>query len=74
MLGEITIAFNNIQKLVTEHVSQLQTEHKKLIERERLASLGQLIGGIAHNLRTPIISITDYASGIPQEIQKKLFK
>jgi two-component system, NtrC family, sensor histidine kinase HupT/HoxJ len=29
-----------------------------LMEQERLASLGQLIGGIAHNLRTPIMSIS----------------
>lgn len=27
-----------------------------LMERERLAGLGQLIGGIAHNLKTPIMS------------------
>lgn len=29
-----------------------------LIEQQHLASLGQLIGGIAHNLRTPIMSIS----------------
>ena len=28
-----------------------------MIEQERLASLGQMIGGIAHNLKTPICSI-----------------
>lgn len=29
-----------------------------MIERERLASLGQMVGGIAHNLKTPILSIS----------------
>ncbi len=29
-----------------------------LVEQERLASLGQLIGGIAHNIRTPIMSLS----------------
>lgn len=29
-----------------------------LIEQQHLASLGQLIGGIAHNLRTPIMSVS----------------
>jgi signal transduction histidine kinase len=33
------------------------------MEQERLASLGQLIGGIAHNLKTPIMSI---AGGIDE--------
>jgi len=31
--------------------------HSVALERERLASLGQLIGGIAHNFKTPIMSI-----------------
>ena len=35
-----------------------------LIEKERLASLGQMIGGIAHNLKTPIMSISGAAEGI----------
>ena len=29
-----------------------------IMEQERLSSLGQLIGGIAHNLRTPIMSLS----------------
>ena len=35
-----------------------------LIERERLSSLGQMIGGIAHNLKTPIMSISGAAEAI----------
>ena len=35
-----------------------------LMEKERLASLGQLIGGIAHNLKTPIMSISGAAEGL----------
>jgi len=35
-----------------------------LVEKERLASLGQMIGGIAHNLKTPIMSISGAAEGI----------
>jgi PAS domain S-box-containing protein len=36
----------------------LQTHQQILLEQERLASLGQLIGGIAHNLKTPIMSLS----------------
>ncbi len=35
-----------------------------LIEQQHLASLGQLIGGIAHNLRTPIMAISGGFEGI----------
>ena len=69
-IGEITIAFNNIQKLTKENVEQIQNDHEKLIERERLASLGQLIGGIAHNLRTPIMSISGATEGLLELIKE----
>jgi len=29
-----------------------------MLERERLATLGQMVGGLAHNLKTPIVSIS----------------
>jgi len=35
-----------------------------MMERERLAFLGQLIGGIAHNLKTPILSISGGVEGL----------
>ena len=44
-------------KDTTQHMLDMQTiqnNQNMLMERERLASLGQLIGGIAHNLKTPI--------------------
>ncbi|HHW30099.1 MAG TPA: hypothetical protein GXX20_00245 [Clostridiaceae bacterium] len=47
-------------KDITQSKKDLQTIKEKqaiLMEKERLASLGQLIGGIAHNLKTPIMSI-----------------
>ena len=40
------------------------------MERERLASLGQLIGGIAHNLKTPIMSISGASEGLNDLIKE----
>ena len=54
-------------KDLTQHYQDLkaiQNSQSMLIERERLASLGQMIGGIAHNLKTPIFSISGAAEGI----------
>lgn len=41
-----------------------------LVEKERLASLGQMIGGIAHNLKTPIMSIAGAAEGLSDLIKE----
>ena len=54
-------------KDVTQHMNDMQTiqsNQNMLMERERLASLGQMIGGIAHNLKTPIMSIAGAADGL----------
>lgn len=54
-------------KDITQHKRDLETIEKNqeiLIERERLATLGQMIGGIAHNLKTPIMSISGATEGI----------
>lgn len=60
-------------KDVTQHYIDMQTikdNQDMLIEKERLASLGQMIGGIAHNLKTPIMSIAGAAQGISDLISE----
>lgn len=69
-IGDLTKAFNEIQKLNTELLNNIQDNQTMLIEKERLASLGQMIGGIAHNLKTPIFSISGGLEGLSDLIQE----
>ncbi len=69
-LGELTVAFNKIQDLTEKNISQIHDNQQILMERERLASLGQLVGGIAHNLKTPIMSISGAAEGLTDLIKE----
>ena len=60
-------------KDITQHIHDLKTisdNQETLMEKERLASLGQLIGGIAHNLKTPIMSISGAAEGLTDLINE----
>ena len=57
-IGDLVIAFNDIQKLNNEQIEDIHNKQNMLIERERLASLGQMVGGIAHSLKTPIFSVS----------------
>ena len=60
-------------KDTTQHMQDMQTikdNQDMLMEKERLASLGQLIGGIAHNLKTPIMSIAGAAEGLTDLIKE----
>lgn len=52
---------------ITQHVldmREIQKNQSMLMERERLATLGQMVGGIAHNLKTPIMSISGAMEGL----------
>ncbi|SHI02323.1 Signal transduction histidine kinase [Sporobacter termitidis DSM 10068] len=55
------------QKRDAELIARTQVA---LIESEHLASLGQLVGGIAHNLKTPIMSIAGGLEGLTDLIDE----
>ena len=51
-------------------MQQIKDTQETLMEAERLSSLGQLIGGIAHNLKTPIMSISGAAEGLTDLVKE----
>ena len=60
-------------KDITQHIEDMQKikdTQESLMESERLSSLGQLIEGIAHNLKTPIMSIAGAAEGLSDLIKE----
>ena len=60
-------------KDITQHVldiKKIKDNQEMLMESERLASLGQLIGGIAHNLKTPIMSIAGATEGLSDLVKE----
>lgn len=63
-IGDLVIAFNDIQKLNNAQIEDIHNKQNMLVERERLASLGQMVGGIAHSLKTPIFSISGGVAGL----------
>ena len=69
-IGDLIKVYNNIQALTINHLHQLHDNQETLMEKERLASLGQLIGGIAHNLKTPIMSISGAAEGLTDLVKE----
>ncbi len=70
---EIPLGILVMLKDITQHKQDMETiqnNQEVLMERERLASLGQLIGGIAHNLKTPIMSISGATEGLEDLIKE----
>lgn len=55
------VIFKDITQL-KRSMQQLQENQNRMMEQERFAFLGQMIGGLAHNLKTPIMSISGCVS------------
>ena len=51
------VIFKDITQL-KKSMQQLQDSQSRMMEQERCAFLGQMIGGLAHNLKTPIMGIS----------------
>lgn len=69
-IADLCIAYNSIQELTFNNFKTIQNNQDMLIEQERLASLGQMIGGIAHNLKTPIFSVAGGLEGLSDLINE----
>lgn len=53
----VVLVFKDMTQL-KESMQQLQTSRERMMEQESLVFLGQMIGGIAHNLKTPIMGVS----------------
>ena len=56
-IGRLVREFNLLQNNNNSQIRSINNTKIRMIEQERLATLGQMIGGIAHNLKTPIFNI-----------------
>lgn len=50
-----------LEEMVEERTQELRDAQEQLVRREKLATLGQLAGGIAHELRNPLGAISNAA-------------
>lgn len=74
-IGDLVIAFNKVQEREKKHVQNIKDQQKVIVAQEKLASLGQMISGITHNLKTPITSLSvavDSLKDLVTEYQKSI--
>ena len=75
-MAELNQATQDLEMKVRERTKQLEVAHQKLLQSDRLASLGQLSATVAHEINNPIAGVLNFAmllnrilkdNGIPNE-------
>lgn len=56
-IGELARTFNQMSEQLTEAFESVRKSQQKIVEAEKLAALGQLSAGLAHELKNPLTSI-----------------
>jgi len=76
-LKELTVKLNNEQHQLEDALNKLKLAQSQLLQSEKMASIGQLSAGIAHEINNPIGFITsnlqtleDYFSTVKNHIQQ----
>lgn len=63
-LADLIVAFNVIQEREKLQIEEMTRQQTAMMEQERMAGLGQLMSGIAHNMRTPLMSLSGGIEGL----------
>jgi signal transduction histidine kinase len=67
--AQVGAAFNTMTETVQEQIQTLNGEEGAIIEVEKLAGIGMLTAGIAHEINTPLQIITGYSNVIRRDIE-----
>ncbi|MCL6452278.1 MAG: AAA family ATPase [Alicyclobacillus sp.] len=76
--GQAAISIDNakvyahLDRLVQERTEQLRRTQQQMLESEKLASLGQLTAGIAHEINNPVNFMVSSAGPLARDIEELL--
>ena len=74
-MGYLAKAFNNMIDAIQERDKILrENTQKQIVQSEKLASLGRLASGIAHEINNPLTGILTYSSMLKEDLKDSRFE
>lgn len=78
MAGELRLMRDSLEEKVRQRTAALATAQEELIQAAKLAALGELVAGVAHEINNPLTSILGFTElslaqpGLPENLRQPL--
>ncbi|AHC16207.1 sensor histidine kinase [Salinispira pacifica] len=69
-LSELELRLAHMSTTIREKNERIQTMYEQLLQSEKLASLGGLVGGLSHEMNTPLGNAVTMISNLKQEFSE----
>lgn len=73
-IEDLGYTFNEMRRTLEDSLYTIRRQHDELVRKEKLASVGQLLAALAHDLRNPLAVIRSSAQLICEEDQPEEIK
>lgn len=73
-LGLLSREFNIMKNQLTDEMYKIKILERKKAQADRLTTMGQIVGGIVHEIKNPLASILGFSELIKEETEKKEIK
>lgn len=71
-VAQLTRDLDREKRVLEETIAQLEATRNRLVQQEKLATLGQLTAGIAHEINNPIASLSRSVDAIGPQLRELL--
>ncbi len=70
-IGELSGAFNDMTRSLLDRAGELERRQAQLIQSGKLAAIGELAAGVAHEIGNPLSAISGYAQMIQENAHSR---
>lgn len=68
MADSLADSYASLERMVEERTAQLRQVQQQLVQSEKMSAMGQLVGGVAHELNNPLTAVIGFAELMKEDL------